>query len=227
MIGAIFDSKLHRMFSVVLFWTTICSSTEPRPSKGPGKRRSRERVEVKSTKGKMDANRKLWNQGQQALRVALSRPTDHQRAIELFLVQHAMVHSARMSQSRLWSLEDAVWEGLTEEAIRCIPLNHEHSIIWNIWHIARIEDITMNLLIAGTPQVLSEADWPNRMRVKARDTGNTMNSQEVKNFSLRVDIEALRAYRNAVGRRTREIIKCLEPGETKQKIEPSRPAPER
>ena len=49
-----------------------------------------------------------------------------------------------------------------------------------------------------------------------------MNQEEVARLSAQVDIEALRAYRIAVGRRTREIINQLKPGEGKQKIEPSR-----
>ena len=62
----------------------------------------------------MDPNRKLWNQQQQALQRALSRQDDHQKAIELFLNQHAMLHSAKLARSKLWSFEDEVWQGLDE-----------------------------------------------------------------------------------------------------------------
>jgi len=47
----------------------------------------------------MNPNQKLWNQQLQTLRRALSRPEDHPEAIELFLSQHAMVHSAKMARS--------------------------------------------------------------------------------------------------------------------------------
>ena len=100
------------------------------------------------------AQRKTWNQQQKTLRAALTRSDDHQKAIELFLSQHAMLHAAAMSQSGLWSFADEIWRDLSEEAARRIPPNGEHSIAWIIWHLARIEDVTMNLLVAGSPQRL-------------------------------------------------------------------------
>ena len=96
----------------------------------------------------MEPNRKSWNERQKDLRQALSRPEEHPQAINLFLTQHAMVHSAEMSRSGLFSFEDEVWEGLSADQLRRIPPRQEHSIAWLVWHITRIEDITMNLLAA-------------------------------------------------------------------------------
>ena len=67
----------------------------------------------------------------------------HDEAIQLFLRQHAMLHSARMAQTGLWSFEDEVLDDMSEEQIRRIPHNCEHSVAWAIWHIARIEDVTI------------------------------------------------------------------------------------
>lgn len=170
----------------------------------------------------MDPNRKLWNRQQQALQRALSRPGDHQETIELFLSQHAMVHSAKMARSKLWSFEDEVWQDTTEEVIRRIPRGCDHSIAWCMWHMARIEDVTMNLLVAGSLQLLHRDDWLRRMGIAARDTGNAMDKASVARLSSAIDIEALRAYRLTVGRRTREIVKRLPPEELKQKVDPAR-----
>ena len=101
----------------------------------------------------MEPNHKMWNQQQKELRSALTRSDDHPTAIELFLSQHAMVHSAAVSQSGLWSFADEIWLGATEEIIRRIPRNCDHSVAWCMWHIARIEDVTMNMLVAGDPQI--------------------------------------------------------------------------
>jgi len=49
----------------------------------------------------MDPQHKLWNERLQKLHRALSAG-DHKKAIDLFMVQHAMVHSAGMSKSKLW-----------------------------------------------------------------------------------------------------------------------------
>ncbi|HEY6540251.1 MAG TPA: DinB family protein [Ktedonobacteraceae bacterium] len=97
----------------------------------------------------MDAHRQYWNQQQQVFRQALMSKNDHQETIRLFLGQHAMVHSAEMSRSEVWSFEDEICEGLSDTQLRSRPRGVTNSIVWLMWHIARIEDVTMNMLVAG------------------------------------------------------------------------------
>ena len=148
----------------------------------------------------MDSNRQRWNQGHQTLRRTLLQG-DHQEAIELFLTQHAMVHSRHVSKMGLWSFEDEVLDGMTKEQIRCIPPQSEHSIAWIVFHLARIEDITMNLLVAGTPQLFLRDGWMEKLEVSVLHSGNSMNTRNLATLSTQIDIDALRAYRQAVGRR--------------------------
>jgi hypothetical protein len=170
----------------------------------------------------MDPSRKHWNEQQQALRLALSKTEDHSRAVQLFLDQHAMLHTADVSQSGLFSFEDEVWQGLTEAGFRCIPPKFEHSIAWIFWHITRIEDITMNRLIAGRPQIYNRDDWAARLNVAACDTASAMDQQAVHALSSELDMLVLRAYRLSVGRATREIVRQLQPGAFKNKVDPVR-----
>lgn len=146
----------------------------------------------------------------------------HDLAIRLFLSQHAMLHSARMAQTGAWSFEDEILDDMAGEQIRRIPNNCEHSVAWALWHIARIEDVTMNLLLAGSPQVLDQENWLGKMHITLRDTGNEMDAQGMADLSAVIDVEALRAYRVAVGRRTREIVTPLRAEELRQKVDPSR-----
>jgi hypothetical protein len=169
-----------------------------------------------------DLHRQLWNRQLQTLRLLLSRPADHQKAIDLFLREHAMVHAGKIARPKVWSFEDEVWEDATEEIVRQIPRGGDHSMAWTIWHIARIEDVTMNLLVAGSEQLFQREDWFKRLKIDVRDTGNNMAPPSVVKLSATIDIEALRAYRLAVGRRTREIAKRLEPEQLVQKVEPAR-----
>ena len=169
----------------------------------------------------MDTNRSLWNQRHQALRRALVA-NDHQKAVELFLQQHAMLHARKMARTKLWSFEDEVLSDLTEDQIRCIPMGGEHSIAWILFHLARIEDITMNLLIAGTPQLFFRDGWWKNLNVDIRHSANQMDNTGVEALSAQINIAELRAYRQAVGRRTREIVKKLKPETLNQKAEASR-----
>jgi hypothetical protein len=136
--------------------------------------------------------------------------------------QHAMLHSARMAQTEPWSFEDDVFQDATEEQIRRIPPKCEHSIVWNIWHIARIEDVAMNLLVAGSPQVMLQEDWLEKLGISALDTGNGMDQNGIAGLSAAIHIQELRDYRVAVGRRTREIVMQLQPHDLKVKVDPSR-----
>lgn len=167
----------------------------------------------------MDTNHRQWNQGQQNLRRALSAG-NHQKAIELFMIQHAMVHSAKVSKAKLWSFEDEVLNDITNDHVRCVPAGGEHSIAWILFHLARIEDITMNILVARAPQLFVRDDWGKKLKVALLHSANSMDDTGVATLSAQVDIDALRAYRQSVGRRTREIVR--KPGEFKQKPEASR-----
>jgi hypothetical protein len=171
---------------------------------------------------KMESYRKLCLKQQTELRRIMLSFDQHRAASEMFLSQHAMLHSAKMAQTETWSFEDEVLDDMPEEQIRRIPQNCDHSVAWNIWHIARIEDVAMNLLVAGSPQILYRDNWLERMKISARDTGNAMDREAIANLSATINIEALRAYRVAVGRRTQEIAKGLSPNDLKQKVQPSR-----
>ena len=170
----------------------------------------------------IETYRKLCLKQQTELRKKLLNEDHYDEAMKLFMTQHAMLHSARVAQSGIWSLADYVFSDITEKRIRHIPRSSEHSIAWNIWHIARIEDVAMNMLVAGSPQILNQDQWFERMKTNARDTGNGMGEDGVADLSEKIDIEQLRDYRIAVGRRTRDIVKNLQPEELKNKVDPAR-----
>jgi uncharacterized damage-inducible protein DinB len=171
---------------------------------------------------RMESYQKLLNKQQTELRQVMMSFDQHDKAIQMFLCQHAMLHSVNMAQSELWSFEDEVLNDMTEEQIRRIPQSCKHSVAWCIWHIARIEDVTMNLLVAGSSQILNQGNWLERLKITVRDTGNEMDEEEMATLGATIDIEALSAYRMAVGRRTREIVQQLEPEELKQQVDPIR-----
>ena len=171
----------------------------------------------------MDPNRKYWNDQQKLLRQALTKSDDHQSAIGLFLCQHAMVHKAEMSRMGLHSFADEVWQDASEQVLRCIPPKFEHSIVWLIWHIARIEDMTMNGLLAERTQIFHQDDWLTRLNITIKHSGNVvMDNANMTELSHVIDIEALKAYRFAVGRSTRQAVESLRPEEFKHKVDPAR-----
>jgi hypothetical protein len=159
-----------------------------------------------------------WNAQQKELRQLLNLPEQHDAAVQLFLSQHAQLHTAQMANLGQETYADAILGDMAEAQMRHIPRNFEHSIVWLIWHMARIEDVTMNLLLAGQPQLLRQSDWSTQMAVTYQDTGNAMNTAEIADLSTTIELEALLAYRLAVGRRTREIVQSIPVESLRQKV---------
>jgi hypothetical protein len=173
------------------------------------------------------SDRRFWNNQQKEFRNLLLSFERHDEVIQRFLSQHAMLHSRLVVKTKeidpeMRFFEDELLDDMAEDQIRWLPENQEHSIAWNIWHIGRIEDVTMNILVSGGSQVLAQDDWLGRMNITYRHTGNLMDEAEVSELSKAIDIEALRAYRLAVGSQTREIVRGLRPEELKQKVDAAR-----
>jgi hypothetical protein len=92
--------------------------------------------------------------------------------------------------------------GLTDAQLRQC-LDRHNSIVWLLWHIARVEDFIINIGVRAVPQVFDRDGWQSRLGVTRRDIGTGMSDKEVAEFSARVDVAAVRAYRAAVAQETR------------------------
>jgi len=166
--------------------------------------------------------RRLWNENHKKLTGMILKPAEHERAIDLFLNQHALLYASRMEVSQLDTLEDELLKNISEETFRKYPVvspDTKNSIAWHLWHIARIEDMTMSILVGDQDQVLHSGDWINKLMINCIHSGNEMSDTEIAELSSAIDIEALLAYRLEVGQHTRTIIKSLLPGQFKQKVE--------
>ena len=69
---------------------------------------------LESSSNTLESYRKMCLAQQTELRRALLNSKQHARAIQLFLRQHAMLHSASMARAGLWSFEDAVLDDMPE-----------------------------------------------------------------------------------------------------------------
>jgi len=60
---------------------------------------------------------------------------------------------------------------LTDEQMRVRPREDLNSLAWLMWHIARAEDIFVNVVFAGRPQVFDDG-WTGKLGVTRRDFGS-------------------------------------------------------
>jgi len=166
----------------------------------------------------MVTDRKGLNKQQTVLRQLLACGGDRAQAITLFLKQHAQLHSAGMAGLGLWSYEDELLDDIPPEQAKRVQVNEQHSIAWELWHIARIEDVAMNMLVAGEEQVFVRDGWRTRLAISFQDTGNAMKPAEVAKLSAEVEFHTLRAYRKAVGHQTRVIVQGLTAQDLREKV---------
>ena len=130
-------------------------------------------------------------------------------ARDLFLDQHAVMHSAAVGGNKMSSAE-RTFAGLTDAQMRVRPREDLNSLAWLMWHIARAEDILVNVVVAGRAQVFDDA-WMKRLAITRRDFGIGMSSAEVTELTAQIEPGALREYRDAVGTRTREVVGGFKP----------------
>lgn len=160
---------------------------------------------------------KHWNEKLQELRKIILKPEEIDKTKKLCLELHEMVHMGKMSNINVKTFEDELWENLDEETIRTATNEKGRTIVYGIWHSTRIEDITMNILVADFKQVFEE-DWLQKIHSSIKNTGNALTKEEILEFSKDININQLKEYRIAVGRKTREIINNLNGTDLKRKM---------
>jgi len=121
-------------------------------------------------------------------------------AIAFFLSRYNDLHGG---------LVDGLFSKLSEAQLRGRPHPGVNTVAWLLWHSARIEDVGVNRFLSDRPQALDEG-WLGRLKVPRRDVGTGMSDAEVDELSLRIDLEALRGYWEAVTTRTLAVVETLE-----------------
>lgn len=118
-------------------------------------------------------------------------------AFQFFWLRYPQTHDPNRAERRL---SDA------QLGERPAGLN---SVAWLVWHLARVEDVSINRFVADQPQVLDTGDWAARLGPAWRDIGLGMTSDEVDDLSARIDKRALWEYWDAVGEGTTRVLHGL------------------
>jgi hypothetical protein len=73
------------------------------------------------------------------------------------------------------------------------PADGRNSLAWLLWHMARCQDLPVNVVLRGGPQVLDEG-WIQRLGVEATTIGTGFGDEELAGFDGAIDVPALLAY---------------------------------
>lgn len=138
----------------------------------------------------------------------IHKPERIEEAKQLFLDMHALLHMGAVTHTSKNEIDQLLSDLKTEE-YAIMPTKKDETIAWVLWHTARIEDLTMGILVGQGQQIFNE-EWQKKMNVRIKDTGNALNDDEIMEFSHQVDIPTLITYRNEVGKRTQQIVRQLQ-----------------
>jgi hypothetical protein len=136
----------------------------------------------------------------------------------LFMELHACLHLSEISGT-MPNEVDKLIENLQDSDYAIMPTSKDETIAWALWHIARIEDLTINCLVGRSQQVFCDK-WQQKLNVFIRDTGNALTDDDIMDLSKNINKKELLSYRNAVGKNTREIVSNLTAEDMKRKVEP-------
>lgn len=141
-----------------------------------------------------------------------------EQAKALFLEIHSKLHLSEISNTEKNEVDKLIYD-LNRNEYAIMPTSKDETIAWVLWHIARIEDLTVNVLVAQKEQIFNE-QWKERLNVFITDTGNTLSDNEIMNLSKSINIDELLCYRNEVVKNTREVVKKLKSEDMKRKVSP-------
>ena len=155
-----------------------------------------------------------WNIQQKRLKELISKKETFDSAKELYLSMHKYLHFSDNDDT----LMNQLWKNLNTKDFSIMPTAKDVTIAWNIWHITRIEDLTVNILLNNSEQIYNK-EWKRKMNVSVNDTGNAMTDDEIMELSRNMNIEVLKEYRKAVGNQSQNILSKLVFEDMKRKVE--------
>jgi hypothetical protein len=158
-----------------------------------------------------------WTAKQNNLKKHLSKEQTFDEGIKLLMEMHGLLHDKKVYKNTGDTIYNFLWDKLKEETCKIIS-NKGTSIIWNVWHITRIEDIVANILIGNTDEVLNDA-VQTKLNINIKDTGNAMDYKEIELLNKEINIRALNEYRIKVGKQTQRIIKNIKFTDMGKKME--------
>lgn len=146
----------------------------------------------------------------------IRKKNELERAKHLFLELHAKLNLSEVSGTAKNEVDNLL-NDLSRNEYAIMPTSKDETIAWVLWHVARIEDLTMNILVAGKEQIF-DGEWKERLNVSITDTGNALSDDEIMELSKNINIIELFHYRSEVAKRTRQIVKNLKSEDMKRKV---------
>jgi len=113
---------------------------------------------------------------------------------------------------------DLVFDTCDAEDFCKMPFAKDKTMAYYLFHLARIEDIVTNVLIADGEQLFFSQGFDASLKSPIATTGNELIRDELVDFSKELDIGQLKKYYKAVMLNTNKIIHNMSFEESKAKV---------
>jgi len=153
-----------------------------------------------------------------SLSILIHKTDSWQEAQALFLDLHGKLHCGLVTGSANNSVDELL-EDLSPQEYSIMVDCKAETIAWVLWHLARIEDLTMAILVKEGSQLFN-AQWLTKLNSPIIDTANSLNDDEIINLSKKLNKKELINYRNAVGKQTQTIVGSLKTDDLGRKVSP-------
>jgi hypothetical protein len=161
-------------------------------------------------------SKEIWYEKFVSVKTNLSKEDSFDDEKKNLLYIHGLLHESFVGMHNAKTYYDFLWDDLNYSTCKIIS-KKETSILWNIWHITRIEDLILNILMARKNQIFDDG-IQKALGVAITDTGNAMTISEIEKFNNEINLSALKEYRKLVGISTQKILAQLQHSDLKRKV---------
>ena len=121
-------------------------------------------------------------------------------------------------REELAKIVDYIFATCSNDDFSKMPLAKNKTIAYYLYHLARIEDITSNILIAGRPELFFTKNFDKLLNSPIVTTGNEVTRGQLIEFSRALDINQLKNYTTLVLANTNLIIQNMSYEDSKIKV---------
>ncbi len=112
-------------------------------------------------------------------------------------------------------------EGLTEAELRWQVSLDTNTIIWLVWHMARVEDDWINDRIAGGQTIWNSGGWATKTGISSEGSGWSQKLDEIREFPS-IDVKLLISYYDAVRSAAFDVIDAMSEADGDNEIDRGR-----
>ena len=104
-------------------------------------------------------------------------------------------------------VENAI-KGLSSEELAWVPKPHSNSIVFLMWHLARVEDLWINRILLAGKEIYESEGWYKKFKTTAADNGFMYDVAKLKAWPVPALI-LIKEYAAVIRKKTIAYLKSL------------------